>query len=70
MRILHLVDEPYDSGLTSYALAAANEYGVPMPTLAAARELYQMAKGLGFGEQDFAAVAEGLRQVSDQTERT
>lgn len=54
----------------SYALAAANEYGVPMPTLAAARELYQMAKGLGFGEQDFAAVAEGLRQVSDQTERT
>jgi 3-hydroxyisobutyrate dehydrogenase len=47
---------------TTYALRAADEFGVPMPTLAAARELYRMARNLGLGEQDFAAVAEALRR--------
>jgi len=46
----------------TYALRAADEYGVPMPTLAAAREVYQLAKGLGYGDNDFAAVFEALRQ--------
>jgi 3-hydroxyisobutyrate dehydrogenase len=46
----------------TYALRAADEFGVPMPTLAAAREVYQIAKGLGYGDQDFAAVFEALRQ--------
>ena len=46
----------------TYALRAADEFGVPMPTLAAARELYRMACNLGLDEQDFAAVAEALRQ--------
>ena len=46
----------------TYAMRAADEFGVPMPTLAAARELYRMARNLGLDEQDFAAVAEALRQ--------
>jgi 3-hydroxyisobutyrate dehydrogenase len=46
---------------TNYAMHAADEFGVPMPTLAAARELYRMARNLGLEEQDFAAVAEALR---------
>ena len=46
----------------TYAMHAADEFGVPMPTLAAARELYRMARNLGLDEQDFAAVAEALRQ--------
>jgi len=46
----------------TYAMRAADELGVPMPTLAAARELYRMARNLGLDEQDFAAVAEALRQ--------
>jgi 3-hydroxyisobutyrate dehydrogenase len=46
----------------TYALRAADEFGAPMPTLAAARELYRMARNLGLDEQDFAAVAEALRQ--------
>ena len=46
----------------TYALRAADEFGVPMPTLAAAREVYQLAKGLGYGDQDFAAIFEALHQ--------
>jgi 3-hydroxyisobutyrate dehydrogenase-like beta-hydroxyacid dehydrogenase len=46
---------------TTYAMQAAGEYGVPMPTLAAAREVYQMAITLGYGDQDFAAVGEAIR---------
>jgi 3-hydroxyisobutyrate dehydrogenase len=46
----------------TYALRAADEFGVPMPTLAAAREVYQIAKGLGYGDQDIAAVFEAFRQ--------
>jgi 3-hydroxyisobutyrate dehydrogenase len=47
----------------TYALRAAEEFGVPMPTLAAARELYRLARNLGLDEQDFASVAEALRQT-------
>jgi 3-hydroxyisobutyrate dehydrogenase len=46
----------------TYALRAADEYGVPMPTVAAAREVYQLAKALGYGDADFAAVVEAIRQ--------
>jgi 3-hydroxyisobutyrate dehydrogenase len=52
----------------TYALRAADEFGVPMPTLAAAREVYQLAKGLGYGDDDFAAVFEALRQLTGHTE--
>lgn len=51
---------------TTYALRVADTLGAPMPTLAAAREVYQIARGLGHGEQDFAAVIEALRQTSDE----
>jgi 3-hydroxyisobutyrate dehydrogenase len=46
----------------TYAMHAADEFGAPMPTVAAARELYRMARNLGLDEQDFAAVAEALRR--------
>jgi 3-hydroxyisobutyrate dehydrogenase len=52
---------------TTYALRAADEYGVPMPTVAAAREVYQIAKGLGYGEADFASVFEAIRQLTEHT---
>lgn len=44
-----------------YALAAAVEEGVPMPTVAAARELYHFAMRHGHADEDFASVAEALR---------
>jgi 3-hydroxyisobutyrate dehydrogenase len=47
----------------SYALRAADEFGVPMPTLASAREVYRMARNLGLDDADFAAVAEALRRT-------
>jgi 3-hydroxyisobutyrate dehydrogenase len=47
---------------TTYAMHAADAYGVAMPTLAAAREVYQLAKALGHGDEDFAAVIEALRR--------
>jgi 3-hydroxyisobutyrate dehydrogenase len=47
---------------TTYALRAADEFGVPMPTVAVAREVYCMARNLGLGEADFAAVIEALRR--------
>ena len=47
---------------TTYALRAADEYGVPMPTVAVAREVYRMARNLGLDEADFAAVIEALRR--------
>jgi 3-hydroxyisobutyrate dehydrogenase len=44
-----------------YALRAADEHGVPMPTLAASREVYRLARNLGLDDADFAAVVEALR---------
>jgi 3-hydroxyisobutyrate dehydrogenase len=48
----------------TYALRVAEELGTPMPTLAAARELYQTAIGLGYGDNDFAAIYEAVRQIT------
>jgi len=45
----------------TYALRAADEYGVPMPTVAAAREVYRIARNLGLDDADFAAVIEAVR---------
>lgn len=45
----------------TYALRLADEFGVPMPTVAVAREIYRMARNLGLGEADFSAVAEAIR---------
>lgn len=47
----------------TYALRAADELGVPMPTLASARELYRMARAAGHDDEDFASVIEALRSV-------
>jgi len=44
----------------TYALRAAAEYSVPMPTVAIAREVYQMACNLGLDNMDFSAVIEVL----------
>jgi 3-hydroxyisobutyrate dehydrogenase len=46
----------------TYALRAAGEHGVPMPASAAAREVFQMARNLGYDDADFAAVIEALRK--------
>jgi 3-hydroxyisobutyrate dehydrogenase len=53
----------------TYALRAADEYGVPMPTVAAAREVYRMARNLGLDDADFAAVIEAIRQMSEPGEK-
>jgi len=45
----------------TYALRAADEFGVPMPTVAAAREVYRLARNQGLDDADFAAVIEALR---------
>ncbi len=45
----------------TYALDEAAQHNVPLPTVAAAREIYRLALGQGLGDQDFAAVAEALR---------
>ena len=42
------------------ALEAGREYGVPMPTTAAANELLSAARGLGLGHYDFAVVFDVL----------
>ena len=52
---------------TTYALRAADELGAPMPTLAAAREVYRLARNLGLDDADFAAVAEALRVTTSNT---
>jgi 3-hydroxyisobutyrate dehydrogenase-like beta-hydroxyacid dehydrogenase len=46
----------------TYAMRAAGEHGVPMPASAAAREVFQMARNLGYDDADFAAVIEALRK--------
>jgi len=46
----------------TYALRAADELGVPVPLVAAAREVYKLAIQLGLGELDIAAVSEVIRE--------
>lgn len=46
---------------TTYAMRAGDEFGTPLPTLAAAREVYRMARNLGLEDADFSAVIEALR---------
>jgi len=45
----------------SYALDEAARCGVPLPTVAASREIYRLAIARGFGDWDFGAVGEALR---------
>ncbi len=45
----------------TYALRAADELGVPMPMVAAARELFRLAIQQGKGDLDFGAVTEIVR---------
>ena len=47
------------------ALDLANQVGVPMPMGAASRELYNMSRISGRGRQDWTAVLEQLRSLSD-----
>lgn len=46
------------------ALQMARELGVPLPATATANEVITMARGLGLGEQDFAAVVTVIKQLS------
>lgn len=48
----------------SYALDEAMQHNLPLPTVAAAREVYQLAIAQGHGDADFAAVAEALRPTT------
>lgn len=45
----------------SYALEEAMQHTVPMPTVAAAREIYRLAMAHGHADDDFSAVGEVLR---------
>jgi 3-hydroxyisobutyrate dehydrogenase len=51
---------------TTYALRAADQFGSAMPILAAAREVYRLARNRGFDEADMAAVIEAFRNDNDQ----
>lgn len=46
-----------------YGLKVAEELGQSMPVLAAARAVYERAVERGFGDKDFAAVAEGVKEA-------
>jgi 3-hydroxyisobutyrate dehydrogenase-like beta-hydroxyacid dehydrogenase len=46
------------------ALQMAREVGVPLPATAVANEVLTMARSLGFGDHDFAAVTNVIRQLS------
>ena len=46
------------------SLEMARQVGVPLPTTAAANEVITMARGLGFGDHDFAAVTDVIKQLS------
>jgi 3-hydroxyisobutyrate dehydrogenase-like beta-hydroxyacid dehydrogenase len=46
------------------ALAMARDVGVPLPATATANEVLTMARGLGLGDHDFAAVADVLKRLS------
>jgi 3-hydroxyisobutyrate dehydrogenase len=48
----------------TYALRAADECGAALPTVAVAREVYQLARNHGFGDADFSAVIEALRPLN------
>jgi len=45
-------------------LEASAELGVPLPTIAAARELYVAAQARGYGEQDYSAVIRFLEELA------
>ncbi len=45
----------------TYALDEAMLHNVPLPTVAAAREIYRLAMAHGHADEDFAAVVEALR---------
>jgi len=45
-------------------LEAGAELGVPLPTIAAARELYVAAQARGYGEQDYSAVVRYLEELA------
>ncbi len=45
----------------TYALRVADQAGVPLPTIAVAREMFRLAMQAGLGQQDCAAVAEVVR---------
>jgi 3-hydroxyisobutyrate dehydrogenase-like beta-hydroxyacid dehydrogenase len=46
------------------ALEAGRELDVPLPTTAVTNELLTAARGMGFGDQDFAVVFHALAQMS------
>jgi 3-hydroxyisobutyrate dehydrogenase len=49
----------------SYGLGEAAQKNVPMPTIAAAREVFRMGLARGWGDKDFAVIYELLRPKRD-----
>jgi 3-hydroxyisobutyrate dehydrogenase len=45
----------------TYAIRIGDELGVPLPIAAEVREIFRMAIQKGFGEQDWSAVSEVVR---------
>ncbi len=45
-------------------LSEAAAQGTPLPGLAAIREVFQSARGLGFGQEDIAAVVKALESAA------
>ena len=52
----------------AYAIAEAKEHGVPLATAAAARDLFDQAIQRGWGQSDFAAVVEAVRDPRSSIE--
>jgi 3-hydroxyisobutyrate dehydrogenase len=50
----------------TYALHAADELGVPVPLVAAAREVYKMAIQAGLGDLDIAAISDVIRRQASE----
>ncbi|MDX1435484.1 MAG: NAD(P)-dependent oxidoreductase [Anaerolineales bacterium] len=48
----------------SLAIEMARRLNVPLPTTAAANEMLTVARGMGLGERDFAAVVDIMRELS------
>lgn len=51
------------------ALALAESVSQPIPTVAAANELYKAAKSLGLADHDFSAVIEALKAKVENSQK-
>jgi 3-hydroxyisobutyrate dehydrogenase len=47
------------------AVQTARAYDVPMPVAGLAQQLYAMAKGLGYGRNDYSAVSQIYQEAAN-----